>query len=83
MVPALHLFAKPSRQTAAQASAAGKELAMKWLLFVFGLTVLATLSGCCQGGGLFSQGGYGTSYYPANYYAAPAASYTSNPCACQ
>ena len=55
---------------------------MKWLLITFGLTVLASLSGCCQGGGLFGQGS-GTSYYPANYYAAPAATYTSNPCACQ
>ena len=56
---------------------------MKWLLVAFGLTVLASLSGCCQGGGLFGQGGYGTSYSPANYYAAPTTTYATNPCGCQ
>ncbi|HEV3343525.1 MAG TPA: hypothetical protein VG125_24345 [Pirellulales bacterium] len=57
---------------------------MKWLLVVCGLTAIASL-GCCQpGGGLFSsQGSYGSSYSPANYYSTPASTYATNPCACQ
>lgn len=52
---------------------------MKWLLVVGALT-LASLSGCCQPGGLFSQQPYGSYYQPT--YAAPATTYAA-PCACQ
>jgi hypothetical protein len=57
---------------------------MKWLLVIGVLTVLSSLGGCCQGGGLFNrQPAYGSYYQPSPYYGTPPATYASDPCACQ